>query len=212
MPSSGAKTLSLDAISIPSANKEQPAGLIVMLHTWGANAQTMAALVPQLSLPNYHFLLPNAPLLHPNVWGGRMWYDLETENYQGLRESKQQLTEWLNSLESSTGVPPSSTILAGFSQGGAMALDIGFNVPLAGIICMSGYLHRAPEDIEPPSPSVLIVHGKRDQVVPLSAAQRMRDYLITVGAPVQYKELDIGYEITPEVLEVVRDFILVNIY
>lgn len=139
-----------------------------------------------------------------------MWYDLAREDYKGLSLSQELLTNWLKSLEGSTGVPLESTILSGFSQGGAMALDVGLNLPVAGLICMSGYLHRTPQDLEPPLPSVLIVHGRQDTVVPLSAAQRVRDYLLNLGAPMQYKEFEMGHEIRPEVLEVIREFILVN--
>jgi phospholipase/carboxylesterase len=59
-------------------------------------------------------------------------------------------------------------------------------------------------------PSVLIVHGKQDTVVPLSAAHRVRDHLMSLGTPMQYKEFDMGHEIQLDVLEVIRDFILVN--
>ncbi len=182
----------------------------MVLHGWGASAQDVASLVPALNLPNYQFLLPNAPFSHPHASGGRMWYDLEREDYKGLSQSQELLINWLNSLESTTGIPLESTILSGFSQGGAMTLDVGLGLPLAGLICMSGYLHRAPQEVEPPLPSVLIVHGRQDTVVPISAAHKLRDYLLNLGAPMQYKEYDMGHEIQPEVLEVIRGFILVN--
>ncbi|HEY9707282.1 MAG TPA: alpha/beta hydrolase, partial [Oculatellaceae cyanobacterium] len=137
-------------------------------------------------------------------------YDLDREDYKGLTLSQQALTSWLTSLPRTTGIPLESTILAGFSQGGAMTLDVGLNLPLAGLVCMSGYLHRAPQEVEPPLPSILIVHGRQDTVVPLNAAHRVRDYLLNLGAPMQYKEFDMGHEIQPDALEVIRDFILVN--
>lgn len=180
------------------------------LHGWGANAQDVASLVPLLNLPNYHFLLPDAPFLHPQVPGGKMWYDLERQDYKGLSQSQEILTNWLKSLPSTTGIPLESTILTGFSQGGAMTLDVGLSLPLAGLVCMSGYLHRTPQEVEPPLPSVLIVHGKQDTVVPLSAAHRVRDYLMSLGTPMQYKEFDMGHEIQIDVLDVIREFILVN--
>lgn len=204
------KALYLDFISIPPATSEPPAGLVVILHGWGANAKDIASLVPILQLPNYLYILPNAPLPHPNVAGGRMWYDLERQDYKGLSQSQEILTEWLKSLEQTTGISLESTILVGFSQGGAMTLDVGFTLPLAGLVCLSGYLHRTPQELEPPLPSVLIVHGRQDKVVPLSAANRVRDYLLGLGAPIQYKEFDMGHEVRPEVLDLLRDFILVN--
>jgi phospholipase/carboxylesterase len=155
-------------------------------------------------------VLPNAPFAHPEALGGLMWYDLAREDYKGLSQSQDLLRDWLISLESTTGIPLSSTILSGFSQGGAMTLDVGLTLPLAGLVSMSGYLHRTPQDVEPPLPSVLILHGRQDTVVPISAAQRVRDYLIALGTPMQYKEFDMGHEIRPEVLDIIRDFILVN--
>ena len=91
------------------------------------------------NLPEYQFLFPDAP--YSNSYRGRMWYSLRNQDYQGLTASRQQLTDWLKSLESTTGVPLSRTILAGFSQGGAMTLDVGITLPLAGLVCLSGYLH-----------------------------------------------------------------------
>ncbi len=184
--------------------------MIAILHGWGANAQSLESLVAALDLPSYQFLLPDAPFPHPEVWGGKMWYDLQKEDYYGVAESQVQLTDWLNSLKATTGIPLSSTILMGFSQGGAMALDVGLELELAGIISLSGYLHRAPENVEPPLPSVLIVHGRQDTVVPLSVTQNLRDYLMSLGTPMQYKEFDMGHEVTPEALAVVRDFIVLN--
>jgi phospholipase/carboxylesterase len=184
--------------------------LIVALHGWGANAHDVAALVPVLNLLDYQFLLPNAPFSHPQAAGGKMWYDLARDDYQGLELSQELLTNWLMSLENITGIPPESTVLMGFSQGGAMALDVGLKLPFAGLACLSGYMHRTPQDLEPPLPTLLMVHGRQDTVVPIDAARRARDYLISIGVPMQYKEFDIGHEIQPEVLEVTREFILVN--
>ncbi len=210
MCSSGVRGLSLEAISIPPANGQRPARLVVALHGWGANAQAVASLVPSLNLPNTQFLIPDAPFSHPQVTGGRMWYDLARDDYRGLEESEERLSYWLNSLQGFTGIPLSSTILCGFSQGGAMALDVGLTLPLAGLASLSGYMHRTPQKVDSSLPSILIVHGRQDTVVPLSAAHRLRDYLLNSGAAVQYRELDMGHEISLELLELLREFILFN--
>lgn len=206
----GRKNLSLQVITLPPANGQPPEGLIVALHGWGANAQNLAAVVPLLNLPNYQFMFPDAPFAHPYVPGGKMWYDLEPKSRgQGLAESRQLLVEWLQSLENLTNVPWSRTILSGFSQGAAMTLDIGLSLPLAGLIALSGYLHpiAEPANIGNPPP-VAIVHGRQDAVVPLSAAHNARDRLQALGVSVQYQEFDMGHEIKPEVLPVIRNFTL----
>jgi phospholipase/carboxylesterase len=201
-------TMSLQSISILQTTDRTPAGLIVALHGWGANARDLTALTPAFNLPDYQFIFVDAPFPHPHVPGGKMWYDLQSNDAQGLLKSRQLLGELLLSLESSTGVPLSRTILGGFSQGGAMTLDAGLNLPLAGLICLSGYLHSSRPLSEGVLPPILMVHGTRDTVVPLSAALRARDTLLAAGASVQYREFNMGHEIQPEVVGLMRSFVV----
>jgi phospholipase/carboxylesterase len=218
--------MSLQAISIP-AKTTTPKGLIVILHGWGANAQDVAALSSFLELPDYHFLFPNAPFPSTYAPTGRVWYNFP-DNYAFLSrpefydqpelvESRQQLTEWLFSLEEMTQIPLSKTVLGGFSQGGAMTMDVGLTLPLAALMVLSGYLHapvRVAEQASPASastssssPPILMVHGRQDQVVPLTAAQQARDGLLGLKRSVDYHELAIGHEIQPSVLRLMQSFI-----
>jgi phospholipase/carboxylesterase len=209
----GSKYLSLEFIQVPPTTGKVPKGLIVALHGWGANAEDLASLAPFLNLPDYQFLFPNAPFPHPYSPMGRAWYDLSAENmYKGLAESRQLLTDWLLSLESSTGVPLSRTVLSGFSQGGAMTLDVGLKLPLAGLVVMSGYLHpgAVPDatSTTTASPPVLIMHGRYDQVVPLRAALKAKETLELLEVAVQYYEFDMGHEIQLPMLELIRNFVV----
>ncbi|MBD2413678.1 alpha/beta hydrolase [Nostoc calcicola FACHB-3891] len=202
--------MSLQFINVPTANSQPPAGLIVTLHGWGANAEDVASLLPFINLPNYQFVLPNAPFPYPYSPVGRAWYDLRVENmYEGLAEGRQLLIDLLQSLEGSTGVPLSRTILSGFSQGGAMTLDVGSKLPLAGLVVMSGYLH--PDAVTAPkgtiSPTV-ITHGRYDEVVPLQAAWKARETIESLGVAVEYHEFDTGHEIDPQTIEVLRNFVV----
>ena len=189
-----------------------------MLHGWGANAQDVAALSTYLDLPDYQFFFPDAPFPHPQAPGGKMWYGLPSDysffssptfrEQPELKESRSLLLEWMRSLESSTGVPLSHTILGGFSQGGAMTLDLGLALPLAGLMVLSGYLHAPLESSRLAKiPPVLLVHGQQDPVVPLTAAQTVRQSLLKLGASVQYFELNMGHEIQPIVLSRMQSFI-----
>ncbi|MBH8556008.1 alpha/beta hydrolase [Nostocaceae cyanobacterium CENA357] len=202
--------MSLQYITFPSSNSEPPAGLIVTLHGWGANAEDVASLLPFFRLPNYQFVFPDAPYPHPGSPIGKAWYDLRMENmFEGLTESRQLLTDWLQSLESITGVPLSRTILSGFSQGGAMTLDVGLQLPLAGLIVMSGYLHPEVATANQSSfPPTLIMHGRNDQVVPLEAALKARETVEALGVATEYHEFDMGHEISPQMLEVLRNFVV----
>ena len=203
-------TQTLDFIRVSPPAGKTPDALIVTLHGWGANAQDVASLIPYVNLPDYEFLLPNAPYPYPYTDTGKAWYDLRTENmYDGLNESKQLLIDWLLSLESNTGVPLSRTILSGFSQGGAMTLDVGLSLPLAGLVVMSGYLHPAVATLNPGNfPPTLIMHGTRDEVVPLQAAIKSREMAQSLGVAVEYHEFPTGHEINLQMLEVLRTFVL----
>jgi phospholipase/carboxylesterase len=201
-------TMSLQFISIPPTTDRKPVALMVALHGWGANARDLTSLAPAFNLPDYQFVFPDAPFPHPQVMGGKAWYDLQSKDPQGLVKSRQLLREFLLSLESSTGVPLSRTILGGFSQGGAMTLDVGLTLPVAGLICLSGYLHPISPVAGSALPPVLIVHGTQDTIVPVTAAVRSRDSLTAWGAAVQYREFIMGHEIRPEVIDVMRSFVV----
>lgn len=198
----------LDVISVSPSSGNSPKGSLVALHGWGANAQDLVTLAPFLQLPDYQLFFPNAPFPHPHAPGGRAWYALERQDYAGLEESRQRLREWLLSLEGSTGIPLSKTILGGFSQGGAMTLDVGLTLPLAGLCSLSGYLHSEPKATNEPFPPILIVHGRQDTVVRLQAAHEAREILTGLGASVEYAEFDIGHEVSPPVLKVMQEFVL----
>ncbi|MFM6106866.1 MAG: alpha/beta hydrolase [Sphaerospermopsis kisseleviana] len=203
----------LDFIRISPKTKQKPAALIVTLHGWGANAQDVESLSSYFNLPDCEFLFPNAPYPYPYSPVGRAWYDLRDENmYQGLPESRQLLIDWLQSLESMTGVPLSRTVLSGFSQGGAMTLDVGLTLPLAGLVVMSGYPHPQLANLQKGNfPPTLIMHGTQDQVVPLSAATKAKAVAEALGVVVEYHEFVMGHEINLEMLEVLRKFVIKTI-
>jgi phospholipase/carboxylesterase len=202
---------SLEVITIPPSSK--PQGVIVALHGWGANAGDLAGLAPVIDLPNYLMLFPQAPFVHPNVDSGKMWYDFQNPSENSgstqLQESRSQLRAYLASL-AEMNIP---TFLLGFSQGGAMTLDIGLDPNLqpnlAGLISLSGYLHPNIPQTAIASP-ILIIHGTIDPVVPVIAAQSAKTTLTKLGAKVSYAEFQMGHEINPEAIALVRKFILEN--
>ncbi|HEY9621260.1 MAG TPA: alpha/beta hydrolase [Crinalium sp.] len=208
--------MSLQAIAIP-AKSGKPKGLLVVLHGWGANAQDVAALASYLNLPDYQFIFPDAPLPHPYAPVGRMWYSFPNdysfssrEDFQtkaDLAESRRQLSEWLLSLEDVTGIPLSQTILGGFSQGGAMTLDVGLQLPVKALMVLSGFLHTPIQPKPETIPPILMVHGRQDPVVPIQAARQARDTLLGLGATVNYQEFDMGHEIQPIVLNIMQSFV-----
>ena len=196
----------LNPISILS--KLEPSFLFVALHGLAANRNDLTPFVGELNLPNYGFEFPDAPLPHLEVPGGKMWYDLSNQEFQGLVESRQMLIDFLVSLESKTGIPLSKTILCGFSQGGAMAMDVGVTLPLAGLIILSSYLHSPLQPSVEKLPPILMVHGTEDPVVPIQQGRRSRDTFTKLGANIQYEEFDMGHEIRPEILKLMQTFVI----
>jgi phospholipase/carboxylesterase len=180
----------LDIIFVP-ARIDKPLGTIVLLHGWGANNEDLGDLVPYFKLPEYQFLFPNGIFDHEFSDTGKMWYSFTgagqftDRSRTQLATSREVVSEWVQSLPDSTGIPLDLTWIAGFSQGGAMTLEIGLDLPVAGLIVMSGYLHS----------------------VPIEAARNSQQQLTNWGVDVKYQEFKMGHSIVPEVLDVVRNFV-----
>lgn len=205
----------LTGLGYPTSGQTDLDWLLVALHGWGANAEDLFGLAPYLELSQFQLRFPDAPFPHPQVPGGRMWYafpfayDFRTpinfDQQSDLKTSRQQLRDWLIGLEKDTGIPLNRTILAGFSQGGAMTLDVGSQLPLAGQVVLSGYLHSPPHPAKTDRP-LLMVHGTFDPVVPIERAHQSRDQLRGIGQSVTFCEIPMGHEIGPEVITLIRDF------
>jgi phospholipase/carboxylesterase len=213
--------MSLKLIQIPPTASPS-IGTVVVLHGWGANAPDAAYFTQMLELANILLILPEGPWQHPFSIEGRMWYGLpdplESFDFEAdlsadpeLQASRSQLLELLQLLPEKTGIPLERTILGGFSQGSAMAIDLAFDasltLPLAGLMVLSGYKHKSLAGIQSNLP-VLMVHGKQDPVVPLKAAQQTHAAIMATGATVQYEEFDnMGHEVSLAVLDRMKTFI-----
>lgn len=205
--------LTLTALSLPTTSPQPDDWLFVGLHGWGANARDLVGLASYLPLPGVRFVFPEAPFSHPYAPGGRMWYDLPTQFHPAhppelhqqadLQQSCHHLRQWLQALPDDTGIPWDRTVLAGFSQGGAMALDVGLRLPLAGLIILSGYCHGPLPATISPRP-IVMVHGTVDPVVPLALAQQARASLQAAGLSVQFHELPMGHGISPQALTLIK--------
>jgi phospholipase/carboxylesterase len=189
--------------------------LLIGLHGWGANAEDLATLADYLPLRGFKMLFPDAPFPHPHAPGGRMWYgfpmgydfqsDHDFAQQADLQESRALLRQWLGQVAEETGIPPERTAIAGFSQGGAMTLDVGLAVAAGGGVD-SQWLSAQSADPHADLGPVLMVHGRQDPVVPIARAHQSRDVLKSQAVDLTYQEYDMGHEISPLVLREIRLF------
>jgi len=191
-----------------------PQAAVIWLHGLGADGHDFEPLVPQLPLPvPVRFVFPHAPHRPVTVNGGyvmRAWYDIAAfdlsrgEDQDGIRESARQL-EALIDREIANGIAPRHIVLAGFSQGGALALHAGLRYPqrLAGILALSTYLpladtlaaeaHDANRDVP-----IFMAHGNQDEVVFLPHALIAQRRLEELGYKVEWHAYDMPHSLCNE--------------
>ncbi|KAF0809567.1 phospholipase/carboxylesterase family protein [Alcanivorax sp. S71-1-4] len=191
---------------------------VIWLHGLGADGHDFEPIVPALALPDslpVRFLFPHAPRIPVTINGGLVmpaWYDILEMNIDrrideaGLRASADQVTALIE-RERERGIPAERIVLAGFSQGGAVAYEVALRYPqrLAGLLAMSTYfatadsIHRHPANAALP---IDIHHGTRDPVVPEVLGVRAADILGDLGYPVTLRRYEMEHEVC---LEQVRD-------
>jgi len=204
----------LDAIEIETG--KNPSASIIWLHGLGADGNDFAPIVPEIRLPRLaiRFVFPHAPVQPVTINGGmrmRAWYDIadganRREDERGVRAS-QVLIETLIGREKERGTAARRLVLAGFSQGGAIALQTGLRHPerIAGIMALSAYVPVAEELSAEASPAnrdvpIFMAHGSYDPVIPLAQAERSRKLLESLGYPVEWREYGMPHSVCPEEL------------
>ena len=194
----------------------EPAGpadaSVIWMHGLGADAYDFYGLPPQLGLPaelRVRFVFPNAPRIPVTINGGlimRAWYDVygfdaRDQDEARIRQSAGRIDD-LVAREAERGVPPRRVVLAGFSQGGAMALFAGLRHPqaLAGVLCLSAYLPLpdllgAEASAANRTVPVFQAHGTADPMVPAALGRGCRDLLVEAGRAVDYREYPMAHEV-----------------
>ena len=202
----------LDAIEIETARN--PSASIIWLHGLGADGNDFAPIVPALKLPAaaIRFVFPHAPVQPVTINGGmrmRAWYDItdgaiRREDESGVRAS-QALIEALIAREKERGTAASRLVLAGFSQGGAIALQTGLrhSERLAGIMALSTYLPIADKFAAEANTAnrdvpIFMAHGSDDPVIPLARAEQSRGLLQSLGYNVEWREYPMPHSVCPE--------------
>ena len=200
-------------LNVPSGKPDGASmPLIVVLHGRGADANDLADLAPMMDAPaGYRFVFPNAPKRfepYPGMTFGFTWFDGWPPTRESIAESRALLLRFFDEIAERYPPADGKLILAGFSQGGLMALDVGFRTarPLKGIVCMSGGLYEEDLPKLPPR-HVLLVHGTLDDMIPVVAARRARRVLEEHGIEPEYHEFPMGHHVTPESMAIVSEFI-----
>ena len=186
---------------------------VIWMHGLGADARDFEPIVPELRLPaelGIRFVFPNAPIRPVTVNGGmqmRAWYDVMStdlprqEDPDGVYDSERAIYALLE-REKKRGVPAERIVLAGFSQGGAMALHTGLRYPdrLAGILALSCYIPLANKlnserrPANQPTP-IFMAHGDYDAVIPMRYGQQSCKLLESLGYRVEWQDYGMGHEV-----------------
>jgi phospholipase/carboxylesterase len=197
-----------------------PVACVIWLHGLGADGHDFEPLVPELGLPDslsVRFVFPHAPYRPVTLNGGyvmRAWYDIAIDvrgfhqNAAHIRESETALRALLTT-ERARGIDSRRIVLAGFSQGAAVALHTGLRhaEPLAGIVALSMPIPLAeqiPDEIHASNRNtpVFLAHGTEDQIVPFARGEYARQVLERLALPLEWHAYPMGHTVC---LEEVRD-------
>ncbi|MAT52296.1 MAG: carboxylesterase [Porticoccaceae bacterium] len=196
---------------------EDPDASVIWLHGLGASGHDFEPLVPILDLPaelSIRFIFPHAPPIPVTVNGGYVmpaWYDILSMDIDRKLDHHQlsasaALVAALIRREIERGIDSQRIVLAGFSQGGAVAYEtaLTFPLPLAGLLAMSTYFATA--DTVQPHPAnvalpIHIMHGVSDPVVPETLGRRAVDQLRALGHSVEYSSYAMEHEVCVEQLK-----------
>ena len=202
-----------------------PVGTVIWMHGLGADGWDFVPVVKELGLPYdvpLRFIFPHAPERAVTLNNGyvmRAWYDIAMIELQrlpderGIRESQGQVKA-LIAREAERGIGADKIVLAGFSQGGAIALHAGLrhSAPLAGIMALSTYLPLAEKLAAEAAPAnrgipIFMAHGTEDPIVPLALAEQARGALRAQGYAVQWHTYPMPHSICIEELSAIGEWL-----
>ncbi len=187
-----------------SLNSESATNRLVLLHGWGADASDLlpfGKLLTEGLKDHFDIVSLSAPQTHPSG-SGRQWYPLYPHEWEQVPNAVIDLEKRLNNL-CFKNIPLKKTLLFGFSQGGAMALEIATRIRFKGVFALSSYPHPEWKPVKE-MPPIFLCHGNMDQVVPRFASQKTFDILLKNGVNSELFFFDGGHEITNDLVEYCR--------
>jgi phospholipase/carboxylesterase len=211
----------LDTFEIEPTETQR--GSVIWMHGLGASNHDFDDIVPELQAPSLRFIFPAATVRPVTInQGMRMpaWYDILSFDDPPLREKEADVRESAGELsrlierEHARGVPHSSILLAGFSQGGAMALHAGLRTEqaLAGVVVLSGYLvlpdcFEAERSAASEQTPFLFCHGRFDPIVPYFLGRAAFERLEAAGYAAQWSDYEMQHSMCLDEVFCVRDWL-----
>ena len=186
-------------------NSESATNRLVLLHGWGADAEDLLSVGKLLTeglKDRFEIVSLSAPQVHPSG-SGRQWYPLYPHEWEQVPSAVFDLERRLTNL-CFKDIPLNKTLLLGFSQGGAMALEIAKRIHFEGVFALSSYPHPdwIPSKDMPP---IFLYHGRADQVVPEKASQKSFEILLKNGVESELYIFDGGHEISNDLISHCRE-------
>lgn len=216
----------LEAIAIETGPK--PRASVIWLHGLGADGNDFVPIVQELDLagaPDIRFIFPHAPMQPVSINNGyvmRAWYDVrwgdlegrsKEPDAKGVRASQAAIGQLIE-REMSRGVGAEDIVLAGFSQGGAIALQAALRHPqqLGGVMALSTYLPLAESFAEEATEQnrktpIFMAHGRQDSVIQHALGARSRDVLVQHGYDVEWHEYPMAHSVCLEEIADAADFL-----
>ena len=216
----------LETIEIETG--KNPAASVIWMHGLGADGNDFVPIVNELELggtPAIRFVFPHAPMRPVTINNGyvmRAWYDVSLGDLEGnsrradeggVRESQAQITALIE-REARRGVAAEHLVLAGFSQGGAIALQTGLRHPqkLAGVMALSTYLPLADSLLQEAAPAnkatpIFMAHGTYDPLVPLMMGAGSMTLLTGLGYAVEWRQYPMPHSVCPEEIQDIGEWL-----
>ncbi|MCF6254229.1 MAG: alpha/beta hydrolase [Thiomicrorhabdus sp.] len=194
--------------------KEEASSAVIWLHGLGADGGDFSGLVPQLALPDNHgirFVFPHAPVQPVTINGGmtmRSWYDIRSTDFindidtVGIQASCKQIHDLIQ-VQLAQGISADKIVLAGFSQGGLIALHAGldFEHRLAGILALSTYCPMFQPFSEHRNVPILMAHGQFDTVIPFDVGYASYQALNKQGYTIQWQSYPMEHQVCAQEIE-----------
>lgn len=203
--------------SIVVEPQSQATSVVIWLHGLGADGHDFEGILPQLELPDNHsirFIFPHAPVQPVTINGGmkmRSWYDImsmdiaDRVDINGVEQSVAVINEMI-AQQKQLGIEAKNILLAGFSQGGLIALHTGLNYSesLAGILALSTYYPEPcfnESTTNPTNATIFMAHGSYDQVISLTVAQDSKAFLESKGIEIEWHTYPMEHSVCMQEIE-----------